>query len=173
MIVSQLLFMFLLIAINLMYQVLTAIGNFCICSIAIGMVIEIIVMYPIQHRAYRNGIDNLLVLLIGGIPIAMPTVLSVTMAIGSHRLSQQGAITKRMTAIEEMAGMDVLCSDKTGTLTLNKLTVDKNLVEVSAQTKMGIKTLLGVRYGEQMKDPSHQNQKLYAQVKGRKKQEYG
>lgn len=42
----------------------------------------------------------------------------------------QGAITKRMTAIEEMAGMDVLCSDKTGTLTLNKLTVDKILIEV-------------------------------------------
>ncbi|KAJ0090341.1 hypothetical protein Patl1_14228 [Pistacia atlantica] len=114
-------------------KVLTAIGNFCICSIAIGMVIEIIVMYPIQHRKYRNGIDNLLVLLIGGIPIAMPTVLSVTMAIGSHKLAQQGAITKRMTAIEEMAGMDVLCSDKTGTLTLNKLSVDRNLVEVFAK----------------------------------------
>ncbi|KAF3444748.1 hypothetical protein FNV43_RR14441 [Rhamnella rubrinervis] len=111
-------------------KVLTAIGNFCICSIAVGMSIEIVVMYPIQHRKYRPGIDNLLVLLIGGIPIAMPTVLSVTMAIGSHRLSEQGAITKRMTAIEEMAGMDVLCSDKTGTLTLNKLTVDKNLIEV-------------------------------------------
>ncbi|KAL2528773.1 ATPase 4 [Forsythia ovata] len=114
-------------------KVLTAIGNFCICSIAVGMIVEIIVMYPIQHRPYRPGIDNLLVLLIGGIPIAMPTVLSVTMAIGSHRLSQQGAITKRMTAIEEMAGMDVLCSDKTGTLTLNKLSVDKNLVEVFAK----------------------------------------
>ncbi|CAI0420919.1 unnamed protein product [Linum tenue] len=111
-------------------KVLTAIGNFCICSIGLGMIVEIIVMYPIQHRRYRDGIDNLLVLLIGGIPIAMPTVLSVTMAIGSHRLSQQGAITKRMTAIEEMAGMDVLCSDKTGTLTLNKLTVDRSLVEV-------------------------------------------
>ncbi|CAN4088165.1 unnamed protein product [Withania somnifera] len=111
-------------------KVLTAIGNFCICSIAVGMIIEIIVMYPIQLRKYRPGIDNLLVLLIGGIPIAMPTVLSVTMAIGSHRLAQQGAITKRMTAIEEMAGMDVLCSDKTGTLTLNKLTVDKSLIEV-------------------------------------------
>ncbi|KAL8521644.1 hypothetical protein ACS0TY_011970 [Phlomoides rotata] len=111
-------------------KVLTAIGNFCICSIFIGILIEIVVMYPIQHRKYRDGIDNLLVLLIGGIPIAMPTVLSVTMAIGSHRLSQQGAITKRMTAIEEMAGMDVLCSDKTGTLTLNKLTVDKSLIEV-------------------------------------------
>ncbi|XP_019182349.1 PREDICTED: plasma membrane ATPase 4-like [Ipomoea nil] len=114
-------------------KVLTAIGNFCICSIAVGMIAEIIVMYPIQHRKYRDGIDNLLVLLIGGIPIAMPTVLSVTMAIGSHKLSQQGAITKRMTAIEEMAGMDVLCSDKTGTLTLNKLSVDKNLVEVFAK----------------------------------------
>ncbi|BAT82237.1 hypothetical protein LR48_Vigan07g234400 [Vigna angularis] len=114
-------------------KVLTAIGNFCICSIAVGIAIELIVMYPIQRRKYRDGIDNLLVLLIGGIPIAMPTVLSVTMAIGSHRLSQQGAITKRMTAIEEMAGMDVLCSDKTGTLTLNKLSVDRNLIEVFAK----------------------------------------
>ncbi|KEH17835.1 putative proton-exporting ATPase [Medicago truncatula] len=114
-------------------KVLTSIGNFCICSIAIGMVIEIIVIYGVHGKGYRNGIDNLLVLLIGGIPIAMPTVLSVTMAIGSHKLSQQGAITKRMTAIEEMAGMDVLCSDKTGTLTLNKLTVDKDMIEVFAK----------------------------------------
>lgn len=123
-------------------QVLTSIGNFCICSIAVGMAIELLVMYPIQRRAYRDGIDNLLVLLIGGIPIAMPTVLSVTMAIGSHRLSQQGAITKRMTAIEEMAGMDVLCSDKTGTLTLNKLSVDKSLIEVSNKENMVIKLLM-------------------------------
>lgn len=123
------------------------------------MLLEIIVMFPVQRRTYRDGINNLLVLLIGGIPIAMPTVLSVTLAIGSHRLSQQvralaftlfrvhfprefffkkkqacgcvqGAITKRMTAIEEMAGMDVLCSDKTGTLTLNHLTVERNLIEV-------------------------------------------
>ncbi|XP_022640520.1 plasma membrane ATPase 2-like [Vigna radiata var. radiata] len=48
----------------------------------------------------------------------------------SHRLSQQGAITKTMTAIEETAGMDVLCSDKTDTLTLNKLSVDKNIIQV-------------------------------------------
>ncbi|BFI30465.1 H+-transporting ATPase [Marchantia polymorpha subsp. ruderalis] len=114
-------------------KVLTSIGNFCIVSIALGLIIEIVVMYAIQKRKYREGIDNLLVLLIGGIPIAMPTVLSVTMAIGSHRLSQQGAITKRMTAIEELAGMDVLCSDKTGTLTLNKLSVDKNIVECFAK----------------------------------------
>lgn len=68
---------------------LKAIGNFCIVSIAIGIIIELIVMFGVEHRSYRKGINNLLVLLIGGIPIAMPTVLSVTMAIGSHRLSQQ------------------------------------------------------------------------------------
>ncbi|KAM0046547.1 putative P-type H(+)-exporting transporter [Helianthus debilis subsp. tardiflorus] len=112
-------------------KVLTAIGNFCIFSIAVGMAVEIIVMYTIRHREYRSRIDNRLVLLIGGILIAMPTVLSITMAIRSHRLSQQGALTKRMTAIEEMAGMDVRCSDKTGTLTLNKLTADKNLIELT------------------------------------------
>lgn len=72
-----------------MLQVLTAIGNFCICSIAFGIVIDIIVMCGVHGRKYRTVVDNILVLLIGGIPIAMPTVLSVTMAIGSHRLSQQ------------------------------------------------------------------------------------
>ncbi|RZC68465.1 hypothetical protein C5167_031738 [Papaver somniferum] len=110
-------------------KVLKSIGNFCICSIGVGMAIEVVGMI-IQKRKATDVIDNILVLLIGGIPIAMPTVLSVTMAIGSGKLSKQGAITKRMTAIEELAGMDVLCSDKTGTLTLNKLSVDKTLVEV-------------------------------------------
>ncbi|KAJ0512734.1 putative P-type H(+)-exporting transporter [Helianthus annuus] len=62
------------------------------------MVIEIIIMFPIQDRQYRPGIDNLLVLLISGIPIAMPTVVSVTMAIGSHRLAQQGSCSQQSTA---------------------------------------------------------------------------
>ncbi|KAL4335590.1 hypothetical protein GQ457_07G002370 [Hibiscus cannabinus] len=53
---------------------------------------------------------------------------------GLIALSLQGTITKRMTAIEEMAGMDVLCNDKTGTSTLNKLSVDKNLIEDSTKT---------------------------------------
>ncbi|KAE8695253.1 hypothetical protein F3Y22_tig00110729pilonHSYRG00171 [Hibiscus syriacus] len=48
----------------------------------------------------------------------------------SHRLSQQGAIIKQMIVIEEMTGMDVLYSDKTGTMTLNKLSVDRNLIEM-------------------------------------------
>ncbi|KAG0552499.1 hypothetical protein BDA96_01G512300 [Sorghum bicolor] len=128
------------------HKVLTCIGNFCICSIVVGVILEVIIMFPVQHRSYQNGINNVLVLLIGGIPIAMPTVLSVTLAIGSHHLSQQGAITKRMTAIEEMAGMDVLCCDKTGTLTLNHLTVDKNLIEVfSREMEKDMVILLAAR----------------------------
>nr|XP_027189959.1 plasma membrane ATPase 2-like [Cicer arietinum] len=57
-------------------------------------------------------------------------VLSVTMAISSHRFSHQGAITKGMTAIEEMVGMDVLCSGKIRTLILNKFSGDRKLIEV-------------------------------------------
>jgi P-type E1-E2 ATPase len=74
---------------------------------------------------YRRGINNLLVLLIGGIPIAMPTVLSVTLAIGAKQLSEHKAIVTHVTAIEELAAVTILCSDKTGTLTLNKLVIDK------------------------------------------------
>ena len=50
-----------------------------------------------------------------------------------HVLAQEGAIVARMSAVEEMAGMDILCSDKTGTLTLNQLTVDKSTVMVTMQ----------------------------------------
>jgi H+-transporting ATPase len=66
----------------------------------------------------------MLVIVVGGIPIAMPTVLSVTLALGAARLAKEGAIVAKMSAVEEMASMDILCSDKTGTLTLNKLSID-------------------------------------------------
>ncbi|CDH48622.1 plasma-membrane proton-e [Lichtheimia corymbifera JMRC:FSU:9682] len=109
--------------------ILARIGNFCLCSIGIFLVVEILVMYPAFKYEYRRGIDNLLVLLIGGIPIAMPTVLSVTLAIGAKQLAEHKAIVTRITAIEEMAAVTILCSDKTGTLTLNKLIVDKPTVK--------------------------------------------
>jgi H+-transporting ATPase len=64
-----------------------------------------------------------LVLLVASIPVAMPAVFSITMALGALALSKQRAIVSKLSSIEEMAGVDVLCSDKTGTLTQNKLTL--------------------------------------------------
>ncbi|CAO3600427.1 unnamed protein product [Absidia cylindrospora] len=114
-------------------QILAKIGNFCLCSIGIFIVVEILVMYAAFRYDYRRGIDNILVLLIGGIPIAMPTVLSVTLAIGAKQLAEHKAIVTRITAIEEMAAVTILCSDKTGTLTLNKLIVDKPTIKTYAE----------------------------------------
>ncbi len=64
-----------------------------------------------------------LVLTVAAIPVAMPTVLSVTMAVGARLLAKKQAIVSRLVAIEELAGVDVLCADKTGTLTQNSLTL--------------------------------------------------
>jgi H+-transporting ATPase len=109
-------------------KILAQIGSFCLVSIGIFVVAEILVLYAGFKYTYRRGLDNILVLLIGGIPIAMPTVLSVTLAVGAQQLAKHKAIVTRITAIEELAGVTILCSDKTGTLTTNKLTIDKSTI---------------------------------------------
>ncbi|KAG1227327.1 hypothetical protein G6F68_019608 [Rhizopus microsporus] len=63
----------------------------------------------------------------------MPTVLSVTLAIGAKQLAEHKAVVTRITAIEEMAAVTILCSDKTGTLTLNRLIVDKPTIKAFAE----------------------------------------
>jgi H+-transporting ATPase len=74
--------------------------------------------------------NNMLVIVVGGLPIAMPTILSVTMALGASALAKKKAIVSRLNAVEEMAGMEVLCSDKTGTLTKNELSLKDPIVYV-------------------------------------------
>ncbi len=107
------------------------IGNFLI---AVAVVLALIM---VAVQVYRDivitdnwGIDDaldilqfVLILLVASIPVAMPAVFSITMALGALALSKQKAIVSRLASIEEMAGVDILCSDKTGTLTKNELTL--------------------------------------------------
>jgi H+-transporting ATPase len=98
------------------------VGDFLIL-IAVGLSIVLIVVELHRGLPVLDLVEFVLILVVASIPVAMPAVLSVTMALGALALSKMKAIVSRLQAIEEMAGIDVLCSDKTGTLTLNQLTL--------------------------------------------------
>jgi H+-transporting ATPase len=98
------------------------IGNYLIV-LAVILVAIIIAVGIYRGDALLTTLQFALVLTVAAIPVAMPTVLSVTMAVGARLLAKQQAIVSKLVAIEELAGVDVLCADKTGTLTQNKLTL--------------------------------------------------
>ncbi|MGA8831126.1 MAG: plasma-membrane proton-efflux P-type ATPase [Desulfomonilaceae bacterium] len=98
------------------------IGNYLIL-LAVALVILILAAALFRDDSMITTLQFALVLTVAAIPVAMPTVLSVTMAVGARLLALKQAIVSKLVAIEELAGMDVLCSDKTGTLTQNKLTL--------------------------------------------------
>lgn len=98
------------------------IGNYLIV-IAVALVILILSVALIRGDRFITTLQFALVLTVAAIPVAMPTVLSVTMAVGARLLARKQAIVSRLVSVEELAGVDVLCSDKTGTLTQNKLTL--------------------------------------------------
>jgi len=98
------------------------IGNYLI-MLAVAMVTLIVVVAIFRGDPLLTTLQFALVLTVAAIPVAMPTVLSVTMAVGARLLAKKQAIVTRLAAIEELAGVDVLCADKTGTLTQNKLTL--------------------------------------------------
>ncbi len=96
------------------------IGNFLIL-ITLGLVALILTVALFRGDPLVNTLLFALILTVAAIPVALPAVLSVTMAVGASVLARMKAIVSRLAAIEEMAGMDILCSDKTGTLTKNEL----------------------------------------------------
>lgn len=98
------------------------IGNYLI-ALALSLVVVIITVALLRGDPILTTLQFALVLTVAAIPVAMPTVLSVTMAVGARVLAKKKAIVTRLAAVEELAGMDVLCTDKTGTLTQNKLTL--------------------------------------------------
>jgi hypothetical protein len=98
------------------------IGDYLI-MLAVVLVAVIIAVALYRGDPILTTLQFALVLTVAAIPVAMPTVLSVTMAVGARLLAKKQAIVSKLVAIEELAGVDVLCADKTGTLTQNKLTL--------------------------------------------------
>lgn len=98
------------------------IGDYLII-LAVGLVTLVFIVATLRHESFLQTLQFALVLVVAAIPAALPAVLSVTMAVGSMELAKKEAIVSRLAAIEEMAGVDVLCSDKTGTITQNAITV--------------------------------------------------
>ena len=121
------------------------IGDFLIV-IAVALVILILLVALFRGDPMLETLQFALVLTVAAIPVAMPTVLSVTMAVGARVLAHCQAIVSRLASIEELAGMDVLCSDKTGTLTQNKLTLgEPYLLEGIAKDELLLAAALASR----------------------------
>jgi len=105
-------------------KAVTKIGDYLIALAGI-LVLIIIVVAIFRMESIVATIQFALVLTVAAIPAALPAVLSVTMALGAIALAKKEAIVSKLVAIEEMAGVDVLCADKTGTITKNELTIGK------------------------------------------------
>ncbi|MDD3216666.1 MAG: plasma-membrane proton-efflux P-type ATPase [Methanoculleus sp.] len=98
------------------------IGDYLIV-LAVALVTVVFIVSLIRQESILDTLQFALVLVVAAIPAAMPAVLSITMAVGATALARKEAIVSRLVAIEEMAGVDVLCTDKTGTITENRLTL--------------------------------------------------
>ena len=98
------------------------IGDYLIV-LALVLVAVIFIVSMFRHERIFDTLQFILVLVVAAIPVALPAVLTVTMAVGATTLAKKEAIVSKLVAIEEMAGMDILCSDKTGTITKNELTI--------------------------------------------------
>ncbi|KAI9352242.1 hypothetical protein DFJ73DRAFT_927471 [Zopfochytrium polystomum] len=136
-------------------KVINAIGNFLIIITCVMVVILFFIRVwgPNSNfddsvtQRMKDALLDVLVLTVAAIPVGLPTVMSVTMAVGASQLAKKQVIVKRLTAIEELASVSILCSDKTGTLTLNELTFDKPYLSNKGNTTKNLAGT-GVSYTE-------------------------
>jgi H+-transporting ATPase len=103
---------------NVQYLLITIVRNLTILSVVMCL---IVMFYVWTIVPFKEALSFVVVLMVASIPMAMEIVTTTTLALGSKELVKHGAIVTRLAAIEDMAGMAILCSDKTGTLTLNEM----------------------------------------------------
>ena len=88
-----------------------------------ALIAVVIVLSLIRGAPLVEMISLMLVLLMSAVPVALPVMFTVSMAVGSKELAKRGVLVTRLSAAEDAATMDVLCVDKTGTITMNQLAV--------------------------------------------------
>jgi H+-transporting ATPase len=103
-------------------QAIFSIGRYLI-ALALALVAVIVVVSLLRGTSVGTTLEFALVVTIASIPVALPAVMSVTMAVGARYLARHEAVVSHLPAVEEMSGVDILCCDKTGTITKNELTV--------------------------------------------------
>jgi H+-transporting ATPase len=98
------------------------IGNYLII-LAISLVTLVFILGLLRNEGFFNILQFALVLIVAAIPVALSAVMMVSMAVGAVQLAKNKAIVSRLLSIEEAASMDILCCDKTGTLTKNQISI--------------------------------------------------
>jgi H+-transporting ATPase len=127
------------------------IGDYLI-ALAVFCVSVVFLVSLFRHESFVETLTYVLVLTIAAIPAALPAVLSVSMAVGAMALAKKEAIVSSLESIEEAAGMDILCSDKTGTITQNEIAVAA-VVPLEGHTENDVLLLATWASREEDRDP--------------------
>ncbi len=129
-----------------------SIGRYLIV-LALALIAVIVAVSLLRGTDLATTLEYALVVTIASIPVALPAVLSVTMAVGARYLARHEAVVSHLPAVEEMSGVDVLCSDKTGTITQNKLAVADVAAVAGGADRDSVLTAAALTAEEESSDP--------------------